>query len=239
MSRRLAALIWLRGQVILSNKSILLQILIPFAFTYFYKYLYGMDGGANTEQMRMLLMLCLPFSLTLAVGNPISAILSEEKEKNNLRTLLLSGVRNGEYIAATIAFPLVLTFLVLLAIPMILEVSLSGQLLNYIGILFLTALAVILLYLLIGLVSRNQVTAQVISLPAMLFIIFLPMVSTIDKTVTKLTDYSFMGLMTKLFSDWDDFTWDRSLFQILSLFSWIILLIILNSLAIKNNKKIK
>ena len=78
MSKQLWALIWLRCQIVLSNKSILLQVLVPFAFTYFYKYIMETQGKVSDQQALVLLMMCLPFSLALAVGNPITVILSEE-----------------------------------------------------------------------------------------------------------------------------------------------------------------
>lgn len=105
MLKRFLALVWLRCQIILSNKSILLQVLVPFAFTYFYKYLMETQGKVNDQQALVLLMMCLPFSLALAVGSPITIILSEEKEKYNLQTLLLSGVKGSEYILSTMFLP--------------------------------------------------------------------------------------------------------------------------------------
>lgn len=47
MLKRFLALVWLSCQIILSNKSILLQVLVPFAFTYFYKYLMETQGKVN------------------------------------------------------------------------------------------------------------------------------------------------------------------------------------------------
>lgn len=50
MSKQLWALIWLRCQIVLSNKSILLQVLVPFAFTYFYKYIMETQGRSVTNK---------------------------------------------------------------------------------------------------------------------------------------------------------------------------------------------
>lgn len=105
MFKRLSALLWLRFQIIFSNKSILLQILMPFAFVYFYKYLLDMQTRGGEQESLLVLAICLPFSLAMAVGNPITVILSEEKEKKNLRTLLVSGVKRSEYLASTLILP--------------------------------------------------------------------------------------------------------------------------------------
>lgn len=195
MFKRILALVWLRCKIILSNKSILLQVLMPFAFTYFYKYLIETQSKISNQQAWLVLMLCLPFSLTLAVGNPIAIILSEEKEKNNLQTLLLSGIKEYEYILSTLFLPSILTFVFMGTTPLILGVMIV-DVFTYIVIVFLTALSIILCYLLIGLVAKSQVAAQIISLPVMLIVSFLPMLSSFDKTVALVTDFSYMGLFT-------------------------------------------
>ncbi|WP_061757552.1 ABC transporter permease, partial [Streptococcus pneumoniae] len=169
MLKRFLALVWLRCQIILSNKSILLQVLVPFAFTYFYKYLMETQGKVNDQQALVLLMMCLPFSLALAVGSPITIILSEEKEKYNLQTLLLSGVKGSEYILSTMFLPFLLTFVIMGTTPLILGVTIVHTF-NYITIVLLTSLSIILFYLLIGLTAKSQVVAQVISLPAMILV---------------------------------------------------------------------
>lgn len=235
MSKQLWALIWLRCQIVLSNKSILLQVLVPFAFTYFYKYIMETQGKVSDQQALVLLMMCLPFSLALAVGNPITVILSEEKEKYNLQTLLLSGVKGYEYILSTMFLPFLLTFVIMGATPLILGVTIVHTF-NYITIVLLTSFSIILFYLLIGLTAKSQVEAQVISLPAMILVAFLPMLSGLNKTVAKITDYSFMGLFTKFFTKWEDFSWSKSLIPNLTLLIWIFLLLTLITISIRKKK---
>ena len=70
---------WLRCQIILSNKSIFFASFSAFCFHIFYKYLMETQGKVNDQQALVLLMMCLP--LSLAVGSPITIILSEEKRK--------------------------------------------------------------------------------------------------------------------------------------------------------------
>ncbi|WP_172935025.1 ABC transporter permease [Streptococcus sp. 2106] len=233
MLKRFLALVWLRCQIILSNKSILLQVLVPFAFTYFYKYLMETQGKVNDQQALVLLMMCLP--LSLAVGSPITIILSEEKEKYNLQTLLLSGVKGSEYILSTMFLLFLLTFVIMGTTPLILGVTIVHTF-NYITIVLLTSLSIILFYLLIGLTAKSQVVAQIISLPAMILVAFLPMLSGLDKTVAKITDYSFMGLFTKFFTKWEEFSWNKTLIPNLTLLIWIVVLLTLITLTIRKKK---
>lgn len=235
MFKQFLALIWLRCQIVLSNKSILLQVIVPFAFTYFYKYLMTTQGKVTDQQALVLLMLCLPFSLALAVGNPITVILSEEKEKHNLQTLLLSGVKGYEYILSTMFLPLLLTFVIMGTTPLILGVTIV-HIFNYITIVLLTSFSIILFYLLIGLNAKSQIEAQVFSLPAMILVAFLPMLSGLNKTVAKLTDYSFMGLFTNFFTKWEEFSWSKTLIPNLTLFIWTVLLLTLITISIRERK---
>lgn len=89
MFNQLKSLLWLRKRVIKSNKTIILQILLPLGFAFLYKHIYEIQGSLNNSMKVNLLVNCLALSLSLSVGNPISTIVSEEKEKNILRTLFL------------------------------------------------------------------------------------------------------------------------------------------------------
>lgn len=236
MFKRMSALLWLRLQIIFSNKSILLQILLPFAFVYFYKYLLETQGGGGEMEALALLAICLPFSLLMAVGNPITVILSEEKEKGNLRTLLLSGVKGYEYLVSTLVIPFVLTLVIMGAVPLILGISIDN-LLNYGVIVFLTSLVIILIYLFLGLVTRSQVEAQVISVPVMLLVAFLPMLANLDKSLGTFVDYSFMGLFTDYVTKWQAFSWNEALQSSLALAGWLVLLIICNFWVLRRRNR--
>ena len=55
MRKQLKSLMWLRRRIILSNKSLLIQVLLPFGFTYLYKKLTEIQGALNTESKVRLL----------------------------------------------------------------------------------------------------------------------------------------------------------------------------------------
>lgn len=236
MFRQFMALLWLRCQIILSNKSVLLQVLMPAALIYLYRFMIDSQSGPKDQMALVYLMICLPFAIVLAVGSPILTILAEEKEKSNLKTLLLSGVNTSEYLLSTLVVPVVLSAIYLVVAPLILDVPID-HLPNYCIIGSATALAIVLLYLLLGLLVKSQVMAQVVTVPTMLITAFLPMLSSMDKTVAKVTDYSFMGLFTKFFTKWEDFSWHRAILQTSSLIVWILVLLVLIVLAARQQKK--
>lgn len=236
MIRQFTALLWLRFQIILSNKSVLLQVLLPVALIYLYRFIIDSQSGPKDQIGLAYLMLCIPFAIVLAVGSPILTILADEKEKKTLKTLLLSGVRTNEYLLSTLVVPLVLTVVYLTLTPVILDVAIDN-LVNYWTVCGLTALAIVLLYLLLGLVVKSQVMAQVVTVPTMLISAFLPMFSSMDKTAAKVTDYSFMGLFTKFFTKWEDFSWHRAALQTSSLLVWLLMLLALIIVVARQQKK--
>ena len=81
MLNQMKSLIWLRKKVIKSNKSMVLQVILPLGFAFLYKHIYEIQGTLTNSMKVNLLGICLALSLSLSVGNPISTIVSEEKEK--------------------------------------------------------------------------------------------------------------------------------------------------------------
>ena len=127
MRKQLKSLMWLRRRIILSNKSLLIQVLLPFGYTYLNKKLYEVQGTLNTETKFRLLVTCLSMALFLGSGNMISTIVSEEREKNTLRTLLMSGIKAKNYIISTLVFPFAISLASGLLIPDMLEIDFGKQ----------------------------------------------------------------------------------------------------------------
>lgn len=236
MIKRISSLLWLRLHIIYSNKSILVQVLLPFIFTFGYKNIFSMSNKLTDADLMSLLSLCLIFSLIIAVGNPISIMISEEKEKNTLRTLLNSGIKRYEYVVSNIIFPIVLSVITIFFTPLILDIDISKNMLAYVFTTLLTSFAIISIYLFIGLVSPSQVSAQIISLPVMMSTLILPMLSGINKTAHEIASISFMSLLIKLLNSWNSFNFYHSYKEFLVVVVWILALIILNSIALKKNK---
>lgn len=228
-------LLWLRKKIIQSNKSMIIQIIIPFLFAYFYKYISTLDKSSRMDSLS-LMMMCIPFSLAIAVGNPVLSILAEEREKRTLKAVLMSGVSSWKYILSLIFYPIVIAIAVMVFIPEIL-----GQQINnwaiYGSITLLTSMTVILFYLLLGLLSKTQVMAQVLGIPAMLIISFLPMLSQFNSSMGRITDWSFIGLEVNLLHDWNKFALSSHVDSIIGLLTFGIVLLILDCWLTSHIKK--
>ncbi|BCP63034.1 ABC transporter permease [Streptococcus suis] len=228
MFRRMNALIWLRNQILLSNKNLSVQILLPFMLVLLYKNFMEASG-------MKLMFVCLSMAISMSIGMTISTMIAEEKEKNMLKTLLLSGVRYHEYILSVLIHPLILTVITLILFPVMTDANLEGIYIEYIVVMFLTTVAVMLINMCIGLLSDTQSKAQINGLPITFIVALLPMFSLAKEGVATVVSYTFMGAYTDFFIE-TNFSMSDNSIKILLL--WNVILIVLTVLAIKRSKVI-
>ena len=225
MSNKLKGMIWLRGQVTLANKSILLQVLMPVFFVFLYKFIFSLNGAGQelgADRLATLLMnISLPFSLAMSVGTPIIIILAEEREKHNLQSLRLAGVTAGQYILSALIWPAIIGIFYIIVTPILIGAKLSNQVFSYSLVLLLTLLVLIFFFLMVGLLCKNQVMAQSLSVPAMLLVAFIPMFSNMNEDLFKVLRYSFLGLFTIFMKDWSNFQFWSG--ELLALVLWLLL----------------
>lgn len=225
MSNKLKGMIWLRGQVTLANKSILLQVLMPVFFVFLYKFIFSLNGAGQelgADRLATLLMnISLPFSLAMSVGTPIIIILAEEREKHNLQSLRLAGVTAGQYILSALIWPTIIGIFYIIITPILAGAKLSNQVFSYGLVLLLTLLVLIFFFLMVGLFCKNQVMAQSLSVPAMLLVVFIPMFSNMNEDLFKVLRYSFLGLFTIFMKDWSNFQFWSG--ELLALVLWLLL----------------
>ena len=238
MSNKLKGMIWLRGQVTLANKSILLQVLMPIFIIFLYKFIFSLNGAGKelgADRLAILLMnISLPFSLAMSVGTPIIIILAEEREKHNLQSLRLAGVTAGQYILSALIWPAIIGIFYIVVTPILIGAKLSNQVFSYGLVLLLTLLVLIFFFLMVGLFCKNQVMAQSLSVPAMLLVAFIPMFSNMNEDLFKVLRYSFMGLFTIYMKDWSHFhLWSG---EFMALLLWLLLFAGLSFYLMSNMK---
>lgn len=235
MTKQLSALLWLRGRILLTNKAVLLQVIMPLLFPIMYGYMAKMND-MSMEQVWVFLAMAIMMGLALGVGNPILVILSEEKEKRTLNTLLVSGVGYSEYILSTLIYPIILSIVFSITFPMIMGVDLMPQIFNYFVVMTLTSLAIILLFLLLGFLVSTQVAAQVAGVIAVFTIFGVSAAAGFVEIVGKIAKFTFMGLFNQLFYHSSTFVLLDHKLEIASAIIWIIALIVLNRLFITRSK---
>ena len=238
MSNKFKGMIWLRGQVTLANKSILLQVFMPIFLIFLYKFIFSLNGAGQelgADRLATLIMnISLPFSLAMSVGTPIIIILAEEREKHNLQSLRLAGVTAGQYILSALIWPAIIGIFYIIITPILVGAKLSNQVFSYGLVLLLTMLVLIFFFLIVGLLCKNQVMAQSLSAPAMLLVAFIPMFSNMSEDLFKVLRYSFLGLFTSYMRDWSHFhLWSG---ELLALVLWLLLFAGISFYLMRNMK---
>lgn len=226
MFKRIGALIWLRNQQLVTNKNLLVQVLLPFLLVFLYKTFLDMKGIG-------LVFTCLSMVFSISVGISISTLVSEEKEKKNIKTLLLSGVHYSEYIFSIFFYPIIITLLSILLLPILANADISAVYVEYLIVTFITAIIIMLLNLIVGLFSDTQSKAQVNSLPILIMTTFLPIFSSMKEDLKNIVDWTFMGAYTNLFIDETFHLTDKS---VVVLLIWLVILVVATMIALRKSK---
>ncbi len=235
MLRHIGALLYVKFKTLSKNKSLLLQMISPLILMVFNYQLAGDDLSSNDKFT--FLILSLTFCLVMSIGFPITIILAEEHEKKITQTLLLSGIKNSEYLISNIILPIISILCLGLIIPTILSVNITNYMLNYILTLVISGLSITLLYLLAGLLLKTQLQAQVIGSIMMTAIVILVLSPTIGNNILdELAYFSFVGVINKFHSD-PTFSFQENFLLYISWGTWIFFLIFLNKMAVSHRKK--
>ncbi len=230
MFRKLNALLWLRLQVLISNSTLLATLLLPFGLAVLYNEFLNKSGELSTYFLSM----SLTMVLSMGSGYMVSIMMAEDKEKRNLKSLILSGVTATEYTFSMLILPLLIMLLGMILLPIYFKVDVSGYLLAYVIYLVLAAISVIFLNLLIGAVSDTQSKAQVYSMFPVFIVSFLPMIALQNDTAQKVLDYSFIGPIVNLLNKKGG---EISFSNIGMLLAWVLVLGIANLFVLKNSYK--
>lgn len=120
----------------------------------------------------------------------MEAILAEEKEKGTLRALLMANVKSVEYLTGVGSY--VWTACMSGACIFMITAGYKGKT----ALLFLVIMGIgifisLVLGAAIGALCRNQMAATAVSVPAMLVLSFLPMLSAFNETVEKAAKFIY------------------------------------------------
>lgn len=183
------------------NKTILIQFVLFPAFALI------MENAIKLQDMPEHFFVKL-FSVMFVGMAPLtcmSSILSEEKEKNTLRALLMSNVKPVQYLLGGGSY------LWLMCMAGSVVFALCGQYRGKELVAFLLIMAAgILLSILvgaaIGVFSRNQMTATSITIPVMMVFSFLPMIATFNEKIAKFAKITYSQQISMLINNINDVT---------------------------------
>lgn len=200
--KHISAILWKQIKDTLKNKVILIQFLMfPFLTVV-------MENTVEMENMapHFFTNLFGIMFIGMAPLTSMASIISEEKENNTLRVLLLSNVKPMEYLFGIGIY--------LWVICMIggTVIGLAGGYEGEVLAIFLVAMGIgilisILLGAVIGVSSKNQMTATSITVPVMMIFSFLPMLSMFNEVIGKIAKITYSQQIFLIFSNIENINW--------------------------------
>ena len=197
--RHIGAILWKQIKDTLKNKTILIQ------FVMFPVMTIVMENAIKIDNMpeHFFANLFAVMYIGMAPLTSMSAILSEEKEKNTLRVLYMSNVKAVEYFIGNALYIWSICMLGSLVI------GIAGGYRSEILAKFMLIMAVghlisIMLGAAIGAFSKNQMMATGISIPVMMVFSFLPMLSMFNETIEKIAKIFYSQQLNLLIGSMGD-----------------------------------
>lgn len=184
----------------LKNKVILIQfVMLPTMVVV-------MNNAIQMEDMpeNFFVHLFATMFIGMAPLTSIAAVISEEKEQNTLRVLMMSNVKPVEYLLGVGGHIWLICMLGALVF------CVEGEYTGRAGVVFLTIMAVgILTSLLIGAVigtwSKNQMMATSVSIPVMMVFSFLPMLSMFNSMFAKVARFTYSEQLSHMMGEVHNF----------------------------------
>lgn len=170
----------------LKNKAILIQfVMFPIMAVI-------MENTVKFEDMpeKFFVKLFSVMFVGMAPLTCISAIISEEKEKNTLRTLMMSNVKPLEYLCGIGGY----VWLMCMAGTAVFAVCGGFTGVSLVKFVAVMAAGVILSELIggvIGIFSKNQMSATSVTIPVMMIFSFLPMLSMFNDKIEKIANLTY------------------------------------------------
>ena len=170
----------------LKNKTVLIQFIMFPILTLI------MNNAVKIEGMpdNFFVELFAAMYIGMAPLTSISAIISEEREKNTLRVLMMSNVKPHEYLRGIGCYVWTACMLGALVICIAGNYGLKMSLL-FMAVMATGILTSLLIGAAIGLLSRTQMMATSISVPVMMIFAFMPMLSMFNDTIAKIAKFTY------------------------------------------------
>lgn len=175
------------------NKTILIQFLM------FPVMVIIMENAIKLENMpeHFFVKLFAVMFVGMAPLTCMSAIISEEKEKNTLRALMMSNVKPFEYLLGVGAYVFIMC--IIGAVVFAVCGGYEGKdLLVFMVIMGAGILLSALTGAVIGVFSKNQMSATSITIPVMMIFSFLPMLSMFNENIEKVARITYSQQMSIL-----------------------------------------
>lgn len=186
MINHIWAILWKQLKDTLKNKTVLIQ------FVMFPVLTVVMENAIELEGMpeHFFANLFAIMYVGMAPLTSVASLISEEKEKNTLRVLQMCNVKSFEYLLGNAIYIISVCMLGSLVIGVVGGYT-GRSLVYFMLIMFLGHCVSVVLGAAIGVIGKNQMVATSITVPAMMVLSFLPMLSMFNESIQKVAKFIF------------------------------------------------
>lgn len=182
------------------GKNCIIMPIFAVGFTILMRYLYGEMAGNAEVSSETMNAYALSMGLVMNVGMTgiycTSLLLAEEKEKNTLRVLMNSSVNGVEFfLGSLIPVFLITAILNFVLIPLSgFEISGSAWL-PFVVVSVTSSLTSCIIGMILGIFSKNQVSAGTVTTPVLLILLLVPIFSDYVEAMQGISEFVFTGVM--------------------------------------------
>ena len=192
--RKLAAIIDVKGRTLFSKNFIIMPI-FSLGFTFLMQIIYEKSFGGMTAMNAYALAMGMLMNISMMGFYCTAASLAEEKEKNTLRTLMTSSVNGLEFFLGSLIPVVLMTEIVNVLCVFIAQITMTHtQWAAYLSVTTVVSVIASVGGMILGIFSRNQVTASTLSTPVVLVFMMIPMFTGFSETLQKISMFFFTGI---------------------------------------------
>lgn len=186
MMNHIWAILWKQLKDTVKNKTILIQFIMFPCMTVIMESAISLDGMPEHFFTNLFAIMYVGMAPLTAM----SAVISEEKEKNTLRVLHMCNVNSVEYLLGNAIYIVCICMIGSLVIALTGEYK-GSEMLTFLLIMFVGHTISMLAGATIGVFSKNQMMATSLTVPIMMIFSFLPMLSMFNDTIGKVAKYFY------------------------------------------------
>lgn len=202
-ARKIRVLLKKEAKSFPKNWNILFMCLLPVLFSFIYTHVFREVGISEELGNYEILSVCVGMNLVLTAGFIIAILISEEKEKNTLRTLLLSGVSPIEFLTGKVIITFLVTETLNILIFYIVGMD-TDEIGTFIWITSLVVMSMIGIGAVVGMTVPNQMAAGTVGMPILMVFLIIPILSSFNKRIEYiarfLPNYNMNLMFKKVFS---------------------------------------
>ena len=192
--RKLAAIIDVKGQALFSKNFIIMPV-FSLGFTFLMDILYERISGGAAAMNAYALAMGMLMNISMMGFYCTAASLAEEKEKNTLRTLMTSSVNGLEFFLGSLIPVVMMAEAVNVICVFIVQLSMTPvQWASYLAVTTAASVIASVVGMLLGIFSKNQVTASTLTTPFVLVFMMIPMFTGFSETLQTISMFFFTGI---------------------------------------------